>query len=64
MTTIELKKTEIAEQMVIGTVFIWLPLNKDDDVCEWCGCMITDERELDIMSCRQCAEAGGYWEEE
>jgi anaerobic ribonucleoside-triphosphate reductase len=63
MTT-ELKRTEIAEQRVCGTGFMWWALNEDDDVCEECGCLISGERELEISLCRKCAEESGDWKHE
>lgn len=54
----ELKKTEIAE-LVCGT---WRALKEEDNVCENCGCLITNERELDLMLCKKCAEENGDWD--
>jgi hypothetical protein len=57
----ELKKTAIAEQRVCGTGVMWWPLNDQDNVCEECGCLINDERELDLSLCKKCAEESGDW---
>ena len=57
----ELKKTEIAEQQVYGSIVLWTALKEEDNVCENCGCFINNERELDLMLCKKCAEENGDW---
>ena len=59
----ELKKTDIAEQKVYGTVVLWTCLNEKDNVCEECGCLINKERELDLMLCKKCAKENECWED-
>lgn len=54
-------KNEIAEHRVCGTGVMWWPLNDEDNVCEECGCLINDERELDLSLCKKCAEESGDW---
>jgi anaerobic ribonucleoside-triphosphate reductase len=58
------QKTEIAKQILCGTVVIWVSLNDEDNVCEECGCLINNERELDLMLCKKCAEENGDWDDD